>query len=258
MSSDPLWRRVARRLVGSRSTADLDQLRLRIGALEAAVVHLASSPRYDHARRLGFNAQSFRQRMFEELLARFEFEAVIETGTWTGNAAAYMALESKLPVYTCDSNEIFHAVAKMRVQDIAGVVPTLADSRAFLTGLAGGPLRGKRCFIYLDAHWHGDLPLAEEIAIIAGNWTEYVIMIDDFEVPGDAGYGFDDYGEGRALTMRDFGQVFERHALVPFFPAARSDAESGHRRGSVVLAPRGPQAERLAGCTSVVGPVPTR
>jgi hypothetical protein len=55
-------------------------------------------------------------------------------------------------------------------------------------------------FFHLDAHWEGDLPLQEEIEIILGRFPNFLIMIDDFRVPGDSGYGFDDYGRGKMLV----------------------------------------------------------
>jgi hypothetical protein len=42
-------------------------------------------------------------------------------------------------------------------------------------------------------------------------------MIDDFKVPGDAGYGHDDYGRGKSLSMHDFGAQFERLAPSRIF-----------------------------------------
>jgi hypothetical protein len=70
-------------------------------------------------------------------------------------------------------------------------------------------------------------------------------MIDDFRVPGDAGYRYDDYGRGKSLSMHDFGAQFERLALKPYFPAVSSGDETGAGSGCVVLAPRGPIAEAL-------------
>lgn len=64
-------------------------------------------------------------------------------------------------------------------------------------------------------------------------WTNAVVMIDDFQVPGDPGYGFDDYGGGKVLTS----------ACPPdmpgwriYYPAASSAEETGSRRGCAVLA----------------------
>jgi hypothetical protein len=45
------------------------------------------------------------------------------------------------------------------------------------------------------------LPLVDEIALAFRHWPEAVVMIDDFAVPGDPGYGFDVYGAGQALRL---------------------------------------------------------
>jgi hypothetical protein len=44
---------------------------------------------------------------------------------------------------------------------------------------------------YPDAHWEGDLPLADEIDAICNTLSRFVVIIDDFEVPDDSGYNFD-------------------------------------------------------------------
>src|SRR5258705_166432 len=94
-----------------------------------------------------------------------------------------------------------------------------------------GPL-----FFYLDAHWDADAPVREELRIIAGHRPDVVMMIDDFCVPDDAGYGFDaQYGPGKRLTMEDTG-LRELKGMEIFWPAARSSEETGERRGCVVLA----------------------
>jgi hypothetical protein len=62
-----------------------------------------------------------------------------------------------------------------------------------------------------------------------------VIMVDDFQVPGDAGYGFDEYGRHGALSLQTYEAGFVARGLVPFFPTLRSSADSGKRRGCVLL-----------------------
>jgi hypothetical protein len=96
--------------------------------------------------------------------------------------------------------------------------------------------RFKRLFFYLDAHWYADLPLEGELDIIATDWKHFVIMIDDFEVPGDEGYGYDSYGANQTLTFDRFSVVFRKHQLVPFSPCLSSEEETGIKRGCVVLA----------------------
>jgi hypothetical protein len=69
--------------------------------------------------------------------------------------------------------------------------------------LFDGPLRGfagRTILFYLDAHWNDDLPLEEELELIFSVHPHAVVMIDDFQVPDDPGYQFDEYGPGKALT----------------------------------------------------------
>ena len=54
---------------------------------------------------------------------------------------------------------------------------------------------------YLDAHWEDRLPLREEAELAVGSFSKAVLMIDDFEVPGDPSYAFDDYGPGKRLCL---------------------------------------------------------
>jgi hypothetical protein len=91
-------------------------------------------------------------------------------------------------------------------------------------------------FIYLDAHWGNDLPLAEELEIVFGACEGAIVMVDEFEVPFDAGYGFDDYGPGKALTAAYIEPAIVSHSLGTFYPSTPSASESGARRGCVVLA----------------------
>jgi hypothetical protein len=165
------------------------------------------------------------------------FDAIVETGTFKGDSAAYMAQTSKLPVYTCEVNARFSLLARVRLRWLPGINFFVGDSRKFLQRLPS-ILKGrsKRLFFYLDAHWYADLPLEGELKIIARDWQRFVIMIDDFQVPGDVGYGYDSYGENQTLTFERFDGVFHEHRLVAFFPNLPSGEETGIKRGCVVLA----------------------
>jgi hypothetical protein len=59
-------------------------------------------------------------------------------------------------------------------------------------------------------------------------------MIDDFQIPGDSGYGYDDYGPDHSLTMDYLSQL----TLYPkwyFFPVIHSSLETGKKRGCIVI-----------------------
>jgi hypothetical protein len=209
----------------------------RVMTLEVAIDNLLAGLNGAGSEDFALNGQRHRQQIFDQLLSTFPFEAIVETGTFTGNTAGYMARKTNLPVYTVERNPRFHTIAKTRLKDFQNITFALGDSRTCLSKFAGNGVAGKNTFFYLDAHWNEDLPLAEEIEIIGKNWKRFVIMIDDFQVPGDNGYGYDDdYGWwGRGLDMRSFAGVFSRCGLTPFFPAAPSASETGAKRGCVVL-----------------------
>ena len=101
-------------------------------------------------------------------------------------------------------------------------------------------------FFYLDAHWNDDLPLAEEIDLVFSQCPLAVIMIDDFQVPSDPGYEYDDYGAGRALIPSYIASPITTYNLQAFYPATPSAEESGLRRGCIVLARQAAAAQALS------------
>ncbi len=112
----------------------------------------------------------------------------------------------------------------------------LGDSRSFLEEVTGRTAwKGRPVFYYLDAHWSDDLPLKEELETIFSRSPEAVVMIDDFKVPDDSGYRFDEYGPGRALDLEYVSQA-RTPSLATFFPAVPSEKETGSKRGCVILA----------------------
>jgi len=230
----------------------IENLQATISILEATIDSGMQSPLWWPADDIGFNGQLRRKEIFSDLLATFPFTALVETGTWTGDTTGYLAETSRLPVFSGELSYRFHSLAKRRLVNFPGITLRNADSRRFLTDLAAeDDLRQRATFFYLDAHWHSDLPLAEEIELIAVNWKNFVIMIDDFAVPGDAGYGFDDYGEGKALTMEYIAPVMKRNDLAAYYPSAASEQETGHKRGSIVLVRRGVASDALNGLASL-------
>jgi predicted O-methyltransferase YrrM len=224
---------------------DLADAMRRLRNVENALDALIESPVYRAGDEVGFNGQLARKTLFRALTQRIRFDCVIETGTWVGNTTAFMAQTARLPVFTTEIDRRFHFLARSRLAGVGRVTFELGDSRAFLRGLAASGAAGATPFVYLDAHWYEDLPLAEEIDIIAAHWRQFVIMIDDFQVPGDEGYSYDRYGEV-ALTVEYIRPSLERNGLAAFFPATPSTQETGARSGCVVLARREGLAAELA------------
>src|SRR3954453_14296301 len=189
---------------------------------------------YQHGE-AGLNNQRSRKMLVKDLFDRFRFAMVVETGTHFGTTAGYLAREYDVPVHTCELTPRYFQAARPLLRELQDVHVYHRDSRALLRELAaGGQASSLPTFFYLDAHWHEDLPLVEELDLIARHWTEWVAVIDDFQVPHDPGYGFDDYGGDVRLALDNMAPVLQRHGLAAFFPAQQSEEETGARRCCLV------------------------
>jgi hypothetical protein len=204
-----------------------------------------------HAWGGAFNGQQARQRMVEDICRACGFVAVIETGTFRGTTTEFLRRTADVSVYTVESNKRYYYYSRLRFARDRRVRVLLGDSRVFLRSAAtDAKIPKRKVFFYLDAHWHVDLPLAEELATIGRNWTDSVVVVDDFRVPDDPGYGFDDYGGRNRLSLHSLpAEALAGFAV--FYPAIPSAEETGARRGCLVLATSGQTAHVLAGIESL-------
>lgn len=194
-----------------------------------------------------FNGQQHRRRMFTDILAVGSVRAVVETGTFRGTTTEFMASVAPLPIFTVEYDRRNLGYSRQRLMGRSNVAVAHGDSRAFLRRLVDGDsLPDGVVLFYLDAHWGEDLPLAEELDIVFAARSDAIVMVDDFMVPGDPGYTFDDYGPGKALTADYIAPAVARFDLAVFYPAVGSQQETGARRGSVVLARDSDVVSRLA------------
>jgi hypothetical protein len=185
----------------------------------------------------GFNGDVLRARIIAEVFRAAGCSVFVETGSYLGSTALLAARLFRCPVHTSEVITRFWLMARARCVPFPAIHVVRGDCRRFLSGLRG-PLSDATPFIYLDAHWYADLPLEEELALIASSWPRCVVVIDDFEVPGDPGFGFDRY-DGKALSIeRICARWRENPSAGPtiYFPNYRAREELGpKRRGYVVL-----------------------
>ena len=199
-----------------------------------------------------FNGQTARQALFVDIIVNTQPRAIVETGTFLGSTTELMS-QTGLPVFSIELNRRNYGFVRARFWRKRNIKLLPGDSRAALRMLFNGalhPLSSRTLFFYLDAHWNDDLPLAEEIDMVFSQCPLAVVMIDDFEVPSDAGYGYDDYGPGKALVLSYIRPIMSAHQLQAFYPSTPSAADypstpiaaAGYaatgllRRGCVVLA----------------------
>jgi hypothetical protein len=202
------------------------------------------------------NGQAGRREIVRDLISVLNFDAVVETGTFRGTTTEFLAHTTGAPVHTVESNARFHEFARRRLAELPGVHVELGDSRSFLRRLSvDASLAECTVLFYLDAHWAEDLPLRDELAIIAPAWERAVVIVDDFAVPDDPGYTYDDYGPGRAL-VESYLPAAEIRGWGRHYPALPASAESGWKRGCIVLS--SPALSEQVGAVASLRPSPVR
>ena len=223
---------IARRLISERIVGHLDYYRF---------------PERGHIWGGPFNGQQSRAALFRSLMDHLSPAAIVETGAYLGTTTEFFADFSR-PVFTVENDPRAYGFARARLWKRRNVILLPGDSRQALRKLLDGPrlsLRASTVFFYLDAHWSADLPLAEELEIIFSRCPAAIVMIDDFKVPFDAGYGYDDFGPNKALTADYVARTMQQHGLYSFYPSTSAIEETGARRGCVVFVKEGKQSVQL-------------
>ncbi|HEV2401623.1 MAG TPA: class I SAM-dependent methyltransferase [Candidatus Sulfotelmatobacter sp.] len=222
----------------------------RYGYLLAAQIDLAF-PSLHLIGTEAFNGQVKRMEIFREILDACNISMVVETGTCRGATTEFMARNFTGQIYSCDVNRRYFEYAKRRLAAWTNIEVKLTDSRHLLEGLfEPASSQDQTVFFYLDAHWNKDLPLLGEISLILNGPVRAVVMIDDFEVPFDQGYGYDTYGRGKKLCLQMLNS-FRDQLQYAYFPAFPASEESGPRRGCIVFTTSADLNERLNMLTSL-------
>lgn len=191
------------------------------------------------------NGQRIRQRMIVNLLKVADVACIVETGTYRGTSTVFFS-DFGLPVFTVESNTRYYAYSRIRLRNLSHVTVVHQDSVDFLRNqLPEQTVPDETIFFYLDAHWYARLPTRHELEAIFEHFDKNIIVIDDFQVPADPGYGFDNYGNGQSLNVDYLRTVAGGVSMMVFFPAAHSSEETGARRGSCVITSNPELGEQL-------------
>jgi len=224
---------------------------LQLGSIDAAQHAFEAAAEIDLADRelqksFGgpLNGQAGRQKLFLDMLRALAPVAIIETGTFRGTSTDWMASAFAGPIMTCEIEPRLATQARRKLAKHRHVTVFNDDSRAFLTAVLPTLPTNRPVLYYLDAHWQDDLPLVEEVRSILGYSLYSIIMIDDFRVPWDDGYGFDYYGPDKMLDLSLLSFLAGSPARI-FFPTLPSDQETGGKRGACVIAAAPPVLDVL-------------
>ena len=183
------------------------------------------------------NGQELRREIVRNLAGLIHFDRVLETGTYRGTTTEFLTDLFDAPVTTIEVNPRYFYYSSRRLAPQPDVTIEFDDSRRVLRRLAENPSsKTESVFIYLDSHGEMELPLSDELRIIASAWTRAIVMIDDFQVPDDDGYAYlEDYGPGMCLS-EDYLPADALSGWSLSYPSAPSEEETGSKRGCCVLA----------------------
>lgn len=155
-----------------------------------------------------FQGDLILQEMVRRLAASGGITAVVETGTWQGSTTLF--LSEVLPavrIYTTESDSEYYRESRRRLQDKLNVELHNLSSPDFLRRLLAQKVLGDCPFFFLDAHIYDEAPLLEEMRLLR-DLPQAIILIHDFEVPGNPAFGFDSYRLGGALTPNSFKVIY--------------------------------------------------
>lgn len=177
------------------------------------------------------NGQTARLELVRALIHAVRPVRIIETGTYRGTTAEWLA-GFGIPLLTIELDEPAACFARRRLRRFHHVRVVHGASVAALRSASA---EHEPVFCYLDAHRDATLPLRDELRVIFERFPHAVILIDDFAIPDDPGYGFGDYGPGAVVNL----EYLERSELPRdvrlFVPRVPSAEETGHRRGAALL-----------------------
>ena len=177
----------------------------------------------------GFHGDAYLHQLVAHLAPRAA--AFIETGCNVGSTARYVARTfPHLRVLSCEADEKSFAFASQRLAECPGATVRHVASPQFLHDLhrEEPDLFQQRNLYWLDAHGYGfRWPLRDEVAFITTTAPGGYILIDDFEVPGQPQFHFDQSEDQVCSFATVAPQLNPRHPYQLVYPTY-NDRTSGH------------------------------
>lgn len=121
----------------------------------------------------------------ETIINRHKITCFIETGTFMGDTTAWMSGRVER-VWTIEIREDFHAKALARFGTGSNIEALLGSSHERLPEVLRCLTPRDVPLLFVDAHWRDEWPLRSELLTIRHTLVDrpFVLLIDDFEVPG--------------------------------------------------------------------------
>ena len=139
----------------------------------------------------------------------------VETGTNVGSSLVYLATNfPKLPCFSCEPDNESCNFAKEKAAKLPNARICQEASPRFLHWLLeqDAGFCERETLFWLDSHGHGfRWPLQEEVEFITSRFENASLFIDDFQVPGQPQFQFDEY-DGQICGMELIRKSFARRA----------------------------------------------
>jgi hypothetical protein len=179
-----------------------------------------------------FNGQVSRHKQIQQISNIVKPDVAIETGTFLGTSTPYLSTMVSGDTYTIEFVAKYAKKARMRFEnefENLGITLLEGNSVEKIQVLLKTIPSTSTILAYLDAHWEKELPTAQELNELLRWGNNWVAVIDDFKVPGDDSYGFDQYGE-----------LVVDQSLIPqgvrlMVPNQSAKFESGARKGTAYV-----------------------
>lgn len=171
----------------------------------------------------GFHGDRIWQEYVHLLLSIFPVTSCVETGTYRGDTAEFLAKTSPCPVYTIELTREYYRESSRRLRDVSNVKVLRGSSPDVLRRLIDEKVIGDLPFFFLDAHWYDYWPILDELNLIA-RLPKAIIIIDDFQVPDVTWFHYDRYVEGTHAVENSIEYIrpyLEKTKSRVFFPHYR-------------------------------------
>lgn len=163
----------------------------------------------------------------KNIVQQLAINRIVETGTDKGETVAETSgwfTHGNYRIYSVDLDEYSYQAAKARFSGNGNIGLFHLSSEVFLRSLLDREAQEKNNYLFfLDAHWGKYWPLRDEIKVIQ-ELKKYVIVIDDFFVPGKSNpawphgpFGFDLY-QNTILCWGYVADLFEKTSVRVFYP----------------------------------------
>lgn len=153
-----------------------------------------------------FNGDGIEGLLIKTVVTSLKVDLIVETGTYLGSTAYFLSKNfPNIRIITIECNKTYWRKARKVLSRCGNVKQYLGTSVKILPKLDWQDVENP--LFYLDAHWGGIFPLGEELRFIANHIGRAIIVIDDFQVPGKAGYAFAvNYGRESSFSPKSYGK----------------------------------------------------